>query len=264
MAVLKKVSTRLATKFALYLFFKPLPFPRPEREKAMVRNSKVKDLFTKRQSPFRTYRTGQGPKRILMVHGWSGRGTQFFKIAAALEQEFEIVAIDAPGHGPFQGKRTHMLEFVDAVEATIAHYGTFEFALGHSLGGMALFNALKEGHSFEKMAIMGSPSGIAAVVHDFCEKVKAGEKVAHSIIAYIEKRYQMKVADASTVPLAQKFNPPGMIFHDEQDQDVPIRHAIEVDKAWKAAPLIRTQGLGHRKILMDETVIEQLYDFFKN
>lgn len=230
----------------------------------MVQNSKVKDLKTKTGSSFRTYRLGKGEKRILMIHGWSGRGTQFFKLAHALKGEYELVAIDAPGHGPFLGKRTHMLEFVEAIEATIAHYGPFHFGIGHSLGGMALFNAIKEGKRFDKLVIIGTPSGISSVVYDFCDKVKAGTKVAQAILSYIEKRYQIKLAEASTAPLAQRFNPPGLIFHDEQDQDVPMQNALEIDKAWPSAQLIRTRGLGHRRILLDEQVIAELYDFFKN
>src|SRR5690606_18004573 len=107
----------------------------------------------------------------------------------------------------------------------------------------------------------GTPVSIHSVVNDFCEKVKATPKVANRIIETIENRYSMKVEDASTDDLAARFNPQGMIIHDTEDQDISVEQAKELAKKWPNAQLVITQGLGHRKVLMDQKVIDSIIGF---
>lgn len=261
MAVLCKLNTYLATKFAFRLFFQPIAFPFPEREKGMVTSSRVKTLHTPEGKPFNTYQLGEGTKKVVMIHGWSGRGTQFFKIAEALAPHFTIVAIDAPAHGKFKGGKTNMLEFVEALEVAHRTFGPFDYAIGHSLGGMALFNALQRNAAYQKLIIIGSPASIVNVVTDFCDKVKANRKVRDGIIKRIEEQFKLEVREASTDYLAAQHNPEGLIIHDEDDQDVSVNDAWQNAQAWPRAELHITQGLGHRRVLMDNGVIEKIKDF---
>ncbi len=262
MQVLEKLSVKLATWFALNLFFRPLDFPIPERERPMHNQAKKTRLRTAKSS-FMLYEWGDpSDPSILLIHGWSGRGTQFNKIIQAfLEKGFHLCAIDAPAHGDSGKKKTHMLEFVDAIEVVIEKCGPFNYAIGHSLGGMAIFNALKRNLSVQKIVTIGTPDSIAHVVRDFCEKVKAGPKVAQRMIKYIEARYSMKVEESSTDFLARKYNPEGMIIHDEDDQDVGVDNATYLASQWNKAELMITRGLGHRRVLMDQEVIDRLIRF---
>ncbi len=264
-AILSTISTDLATKFALSLFFKPLRFKTPEREQSMRSGATVYDLMTSQASDFKVFEhKGQGPK-VLMIHGWSGRASQFFKIWERLAvEDFHLISIEAPGHGDYLGGKTHMLEFVDAIEETVDRFGKFDFAIGHSLGGMALFNALKREIWFSKMVIIGSPANIGNVVQDFTHNIQMPEAVAAKIIAYIENRYNLKAEEASSDYLCQIYRPEGLIIHDEYDQDVPVENARKMHRKWKDSQYLETTGLGHRKVLMDEQVINRIYDFFKN
>lgn len=261
MAILCKLNTSLATKFAFRLFFQPIAFPFPEREKEMVKKSTVLEHKTPAGNPFTTYQMGSGPKKVVMIHGWSGRGTQFFKIAEALAEHFTIVAIDAPAHGKHKGPKTNMLEFVEALETAEKELGPFDFAIGHSLGGMALFNALQRNAAYAKLIIIGSPASITNVVTDFCEKVKANMKVRDRIIQKIEEQFNLEVEKASTDYLAAIHNPAGLIIHDEDDQDVSVNDARQNAQAWVHAELLITRGLGHRRVLMDNGVIDTIKDF---
>ncbi len=264
MRLLCALSTRGATRFALRLFFQPIPFPIPEREKPFRTESITHELQTAEGKPFKVFELGEGRQTLILIHGWSGRGSQFFKIAEDLKKQYRLLAIDAPGHGDHRGKRSHMLEFVDAIETTQQKLGPVYGAIGHSLGGLALFNAMERGIHFQQLAIIGTPSTIPNVIGDFCAQVKANAKVAKGIIQYLEKRYQLSVDEVSTVSLAQKYNPKGLILHDKDDRDVPVKNASESAAAWSHAKLHLTKGLGHRRILMDPKVLKLLYDFFKN
>lgn len=262
--ILEKISVRLATWFALKLFFTPLKFPLPSREKP-IRDVAIKHpMHTFRGSSFMLYEwNGQGSK-VLLVHGWSGRGSQFFKVIENLKTKgFHVFAIDAPAHGYSRQKKTHMLEFVEALVEVQKKVGPFKFAIGHSLGGMAIFNTLPLNYSYQKIVVIGTPDNIPHVVQDFCDKVKASKKVAARIVRSIETRYSMNVYEASTDYLAGKFNPQGLIIHDENDQDISVKNAKELAKQWPKARLLITRGLGHRKVLMDQQVINSIVGFLQ-
>ncbi len=262
MRISQAVSGRLATKLALYYFFRPIPFPIPRREKPARQKASRFQLHT-HKSPFELFEWGSGDRTVVMMHGWSGRGSQFFKITEQLvKQGFRVLALDAPAHGESQLKRSHMLEFVDALEVVAKKYGPIEAAIGHSMGGMAIFNAMKrEGFSPSKLIIIGTPANIRNVVTDFCNRLKANAKVARGIINYIENRYDMEVENVSTDQLAAELNPAGLIIHDEHDLDVALENARITAAHWPRAELVVTSGLGHRKILMDRDVIDRISDF---
>lgn len=261
MAVLSKVVPTIATRIALKLFFTPLKFPTPTREYDMRKSAK-RHLLSTDTSDFTLFEWGNSGPKVLLVHGWSGRATQFFKMAEVLvEQGYHVFAVEAPAHGDSPQKKTHMLEFVDCIEVAQQKFGNFNLAIGHSLGGMAIFNAFKRNLNAAKVVVIGTPSNIRNVVHDFCEKVRANKEVANGIISTIEKSYALKVEDASTDTLAAEFQPKGLIIHDEQDQDIGLDNAQELAEKWTQAKLLVTKGLGHRKVLMDQKVMEEILHF---
>lgn len=264
MRLLCAISTKMAIKFAIKLFYQPIPFNIPEREKPMQNESEVFDLKTTSGKDFTAYKMGNGTKRIVMIHGWSGRGTQFFKIADKLKSDFEIIAIDAPAHGKHKGPKTNMLEFIDAVRVCESNFGHFDYAIGHSLGGQALFGCLLMGSHFDKLVNIGAPSSIPNVVSDFCQTVRANKKVAQGILKNIKDRFDYDPEEISSLQLAKNYNPKGLIVHDEDDKDVSVEAAKELHKVWLNSQLMITTGLGHRRVLLDKLVVEKIYDFFKN
>lgn len=98
-----------------------------------------------------TYLYGKSDQKVLLVHGWSGRGTQLFKIAdELLENGYSTVSFDAPAHGKSKGDTTIMSEFIASILEIEKQFGPFEIAIGHSLGGMSVLNAIKDGLKVKK------------------------------------------------------------------------------------------------------------------
>ena len=52
-----------------------------------------------------------------------------------------------------------------------------------------------------------------------------------------------------------------MIIHDTDDQDISVEQAKQLAAKWPNAQLVITQGLGHRKVLMDQKVIDSIIGF---
>lgn len=265
MWILEKLHWKLARKFAIRLFFTPIKFPVPKREVSVRERARTTEIPLGDRKA-RLFEWGHGDRRVIMMHGWSGRATQFFRIIEGLTAEgYHVYSVEAPAHGESGYKQTDMLEFVKAIEWTVNQFGPFEAAIGHSLGGVALFNAHDRlNGAFGKLVIIGSPANIRNVVLDFCEVVNASDRVANGIIASIENSFSLKTEDVSTDTLAGKWNPPGLIFHDETDADVSVANARSLARLWTNAQLHISSGLGHRRILSDPGVLKSILQFLES
>ena len=225
--------------------------------------ARVHDRKLQNGHGYQLFEWGESGPKVILMHGWSGRATQFFKIIEALtENGYHVLSIEAPAHGLSRQKQTSMIEFVDAIEDVIDTYGPVDIAIGHSLGGMAVFNAFERKHiDLKKAIIIGTPSGVQSVVRDFCTTVGASEKVGKGILNRIEQNFEVTIEQVSTDYLAGLHNPPGLILHDELDRDADVTNAYAVARSWTNAELVITDGLGHRGILLEESVIKKIIDF---
>ena len=107
----QQLSTSLATRVALHLFFRPQRFKRPVREQEMhdhtLQTSCYVPEILKEIQVFRL--AGKGAK-VLLLHGWSGRGTQLFAFADEFKKSnAEVVTFDMPAHGESLGKKTNIV-----------------------------------------------------------------------------------------------------------------------------------------------------------
>ena len=70
------------------------------------------------------YQLGTGEKKILLAHGWSGRGTQLVKFADALVAKgYSTVSFDAPAHGKSPGNTTIMTDFIASIAEVDRKFG---------------------------------------------------------------------------------------------------------------------------------------------
>ena len=67
--------------------------------------------------------------------------------------------------------------------------------------------------------------------------------------------------DYSAYKAAENINIPVLVIHDANDSDVSVQSAYHIQKYLKQCELFITEGLGHRKILGDDTVIEKINSF---
>ena len=67
--------------------------------------------------------------------------------------------------------------------------------------------------------------------------------------------------DYSAYKAAEKTEIPILIIHDKDDDEVSVKGAYHIQKHLKHAEIMITEGLGHRKILGDEAVIQRIKEF---
>ncbi len=260
------VSSRWGRKFAANVFFTVPRFPLPDREIKFQNSGARRSLWNGRKE-IRLFSWGpQGGEVIFLVHGWAGRATQMGDIAEKLAYEgFQVVGIDMPAHGESDGKRTSLIEFERTIKRVYKHLQVERIhgIIGHSMGGVASILACKNLKTFDRCVIIGAPSDTPKVVSEFAEKMGMNGPKLKSFIDHMESIYKLRLTDFSAHHMARELDIPGLIVHDEKDQDVSLRNAKRLHKSWKNSSLMITKGLGHRKILGDPKVVERIHEFLK-
>jgi len=262
---LEAISPKLATLFAAKLFVTPIKHKIPKREWSMNQNSIQSSIkIPKIDKEIVIYKYGLSNKKVLLIHGWSGRGTQLYKIADALiENGYATISFDAPAHGKSKGNKTLMPEFIACILEIEKHFGPFEFAIGHSLGGMALLNALKQNFTIKKAIVIGSGDVIQEIIDDFVQKIGLNPKLGFKLKEHFEKKYGEPMEDYGSSIVSKDIYQQILIIHDKNDEEVDVKAAYQINESLKSSQLIITEGLGHRKILGDKIVIENSIKFLK-
>lgn len=260
---LSSISPFLASRFAARLFLTPFRYKMPEREKEMDKKSVQEKVFVPSiNREIVVYNYGNSNKKILLVHGWSGSGTQLAVLAKALlEAGYEVVSFDAPAHGKSPGKISMMPFFSEATRYLNETKGPFEAVIAHSLGGMAALKAVKDGLHIEKLVIIGTGNSITHITKEFARNMQLSEKVAKKMKDYLDNKFRQDMDNFSGAVSAEGVKVPTLVIHDEDDVDVHVSAAHEIYEKLENAELFITKNLGHRRILGNAEVIDKIINF---
>ncbi|MCT4698595.1 alpha/beta hydrolase [Tenacibaculum haliotis] len=257
------LSTGLTAKFGTKLFITPIKFSIPEREKVMLKSAQKKTITIPNISKkVEILSYGYSKKKVLLVHGWAGRSTQLFMIAdKLLEKGYMVVSFDGPAHGKSEGKTTMMPEFLDAITEIDKQFGPFEAAVGHSFGGMCLYNSVATDFKINKLVTVGAADKISDVILNFTKNLEVKPIVARKMKNIFDKQWKMDIDSHSSSIVAKNINIPTLIVHDSNDGDVPVSCAINIRQNISKGKLLITKGLGHTKILRNKKVTSEIVDF---
>lgn len=257
------ISPKLTVLFLAKLFVTPLRHNIPKRELEMDAKStqSLIDISTINKKVM-VYRYGTSSKTIFLAHGWSGRGTQLFKIADEfLKIGYSTLSFDAPAHGKSLGKTAVMPDFIETILEIEKQFGPFEGAVGHSLGGMSLLNATKKGFAIPSLVLIGSGDRVQDILNNFVEKLILKPIYSTLLCLHFEKKHHVKMDDYSGYKSAMDITIPVLVIHDENDIEVPMEASINIHNNLKNGELFITKGLGHRKILGNSMVIQKTVQF---
>jgi pimeloyl-ACP methyl ester carboxylesterase len=257
------ISPKWTVLFIAKLFTTPIKHTIPKRELEMDAKSTQSLIeIPAINKKVMVYEYGKSSKKILLAHGWSGRGTQLFKIAdELLKLGYSTISFDAPAHGKSPGRATIMSEFVETILEIEKQFGPFEGAVGHSLGGMSLLNATKKGLAIPSLVIIGSGDRVQDILDNFVSKLKLKPSYSQRLCLHFEKKHKVKMDDYSGYNSAMDISIPVLVIHDKNDDEVPVGASINIHKHLQNGELFLTEGLGHRKILGNSIVIGKTVQF---
>jgi len=259
---LEKVAPALAGKWAWKLFFTPFRFPTPSREQE-VANSANKFTFDAEGYTIQGYEWGDGEKTIFLLHGWSGRATQWGAFIKPLNDSgYKVVAIDGPSHGSSTGKMTDIMRFQKVLQKVLQLYPGIDSMITHSFGGAATMFGIKNGLQLKKLVNIGTPTDGDYIISDFLRRINAspisGDRFKQNVVNNFGNPFEY-YSVKETIKSANETDL--LMIHDRLDKEVPVQHSIDLHEANPKTQLVVTEGLGHMRILKDKEVIAQAIDF---
>jgi pimeloyl-ACP methyl ester carboxylesterase len=204
---------------------------------------------------------GEGPT-VVLVHGWGSRAGRFSVMGRGLlEAGRRVVAYDAPAHGRSTGRLASLIEFARALRAVANNVGPVHGVVGHSLGGAAAVLAMRDGLAVERAILLAAPADVTRFSTSFADHLRIPPKARAAMRRNLEVRLDARWDELHIPTIVRRFRTPALLIHDRGDPDVPFRHAEEVTAAWPGARLLATDGLGHRALLRDPTVVRSAVAF---
>jgi pimeloyl-ACP methyl ester carboxylesterase len=213
---------------------------------------------------------GEG-EPVYLLHGWGGSAWQLGAfVAPLLRAGYRVVAFDAPSHGesapgPGGPRGSNLLEFAAALRAVVDAFGPPGAVVSHSLGCSATAYALRDGLAAGRVVFLAPMADPRPYTHDFARRLGFGERVRVRMVERIERRVGVPMSHFDLPAMARQMMPPPLlVVHDRDDREIRWSGGRDVSRAWPAARLLLTSGLGHRRILRDPDVVAQVVEFVRS
>lgn len=256
------LAPELARRGAQRLFTRPPRHAPPTQERAALRRGEPFS-FQSGGLKLRGCAWGEGP-RVLLAHGWGGRGGQMHAFFEPLVEEgYSVLAFDGPGHGRSEGHTASVPMFARAMQDLAAIQGPFHAVLAHSFGGATATYALSHGLPASRAVLIAAPEGPEGFYRELLTALGFSESRQEACLRAMERDYGLRLVDIHGPTRAADIRIPGLVIHDTGDREVPFHHGEAYAAAWPGAKLMRTEGLGHRRILRDPGVIAAAMAFLR-
>ncbi|TGK81976.1 alpha/beta hydrolase [Leptospira noumeaensis] len=207
---------------------------------------------------------GKG-ETILLVHGWNGHTGNFSRIVPSLiEEGFNIIGIDLPGHGFSTGRYSNIVLSAKMVRRLVNEIGNPDYIITHSFGGAVATVAQELGVDAKKLIYIAPPLRLEILRKSFSDYYHLNEEQQEAMRLVLERKVSQPLSSLDLGAAGPKMNNSLLVIHDEDDLEIPFSMGLAVSKAWKQSKLIKTKGLGHKMILRTESVKDEIISFLKN
>lgn len=256
------ISPTIAARLALSAFFRPGPKMAVHERDAATDLAGHRDYLRMDGRDVATYRWGAGDRTVLVLHGWQGRASQLAPLVRELVAAgYRVVSFDAPAHGASDGRRADISDWLDASAALARRYGGFEAVIGHCFGGLAALALARDDAAIRTVAVIAATSSPAGFLHEFSTMVELDDATRTEF----ERLFYARLGETQATALARydavarplPDTTELLIVHDREDRRMPDAGSLRLHEAHgERARLIRTRGLGHTRVLSDDSVLD--------
>jgi pimeloyl-ACP methyl ester carboxylesterase len=208
-----------------------------------------------------TYRWEGKGSTVLLVHGWESNTHTWHKLIGHLkENDFNIVAFDAPGHGYSEGSYLHVPLYSECLYHMIKQYNP-QHLVAHSVGGLTAIYTLARHQetSVKKLVTIGAPSEFYEIMAHYRQLLKLNGLVMQALDDYVKKRFGFRIREFSGSHFAGSLQQKGLLIHDRLDTVAPYHASEQVHSKWTNSVLVSTRGFGHS--MHQDSVNKQIVDF---
>jgi pimeloyl-ACP methyl ester carboxylesterase len=206
-------------------------------------------------------RWGEGGPRILALHGWEGRASQFRGLGERLAARgYQLIALDAPAHGRSPGAEANPVVFADALVEAASELGPLHGVVGHSMGGAAILLAQSRGLRVTRSVSISAPAGLPDVLRRLSRGFGLPTRAARAFIAQMQRHAGEPVDGIDIARLGAALKGALLVVHDRNDTVIPFADGERIAAAAQGE-LVATDGLGHRDVLREGSVLDRIAMF---
>lgn len=266
LGALSHLASGAAARIAERLFLTPPRHPMPERERDLLARARRGTVLVDGRR-IAVWSWGAGP-RVLLVHGWGGRGAQLGAFVEPLVASgFSVAWFDGPAHGASEGRQTTFPELAAALRGVAAAVGPVRGIVAHSGGGpvsgWAIRRWLLDGYVDvpEAIVLIAPPADFRGYLERFVEACRLTAPARDRLNRRLEARIGVAPEAFDLPRFAADLPLSALVVHDGEDTEVRWAEGAAVAAAWSGAELVTTQGLGHRRILRDPGIVTRVTAF---
>ncbi len=244
----------------LKLFSTPRKGKLSEQQKRFLETSKQKTLYYNNLN-IQTYNWKGSKATILLVHGWESNSFRWKKLIKTLhEQDYNIVALDAPAHGRSGSETFDAILYSEFINVTVRFFKP-KILISHSVGGMAsvFFQHKYQNTTLKKLVLLGAPSEFTNLFKNYTHLLGYNKRIKNGLNQLILERFGHEPSYFSSASFVKNIHLKGLIIHDKEDQIVNYNEAKLIATQYKNAKLVTTTGLGHG--LKDKNVNDRILSF---
>lgn len=259
---LSAVAPGLAARAAEQLFVTVVRHKRPRREDEWA-DGASRISIPSPHGELAGWVWGAGPKTVLLVHGWAGRGLQLGEFVKPLvEAGYRVIAYDGPAHGESQGRRTNVFKLTEGLMAVADTIGPVSGVIAHSLGTTAvLLAASRFGFKPDRFIAVSPMASTRTMTEHYSRMTGFSPAVVEEMRARLERSFGFCWDEIEPLNLASAFETESLVIHDHDDLELPASEGEALARRMPAADTVLTEGLGHRRILRDSAVVAAAADF---
>ena len=205
---------------------------------------------------------GNGPKKVLFLHGWMSNSQRWQPYISQLDTEqYSVYALDAPGHGLATGNHLNVEIYRQALVQTVEQTGPLDTLVCHSLGSLVAAYAFLYNNSLpiNKYVIMGSPSGMDAIFTYFQELLGLSAKAIDNLDSVVNSVLRLPHHEINIANFFNFVKKPVLVIHDTADTITPISPIKKAIKQHDLLETFFTSNLKHD--LKSEEVYERVIEF---
>ncbi|MES2361360.1 MAG: alpha/beta hydrolase [Pseudomonadota bacterium] len=257
----------LAVRAAYRLFGTPLPPKWLSRRRRWSPDWQIAPWpFEDASLTLYTRRTTSTAPVVLLLHGWGGHAGQMLALAdEVLKQRLQPVMVEMPAHGRSRGATSNLPQFaraLDYVAARLLQQGhTLHAVVAHSLAANAGAYAASRGLAASRLVLLAPPASPLEYTRLFAHVFGLRETTRAAMQRRIEAREGILMPQFEPAAVGPRIRMPTLVVHDRQDSINRFADGVAYSQSIEGARLLATEGLGHRKILKDSAVLQQVAAF---
>jgi pimeloyl-ACP methyl ester carboxylesterase len=267
LAASERIWPALAVRAAYRLFGTPLPPKWINRRRSWPVDWHIEQWPFENASVTLYAPADSPPDRVvLLLHGWGGHAGQMLALADRLRSQGLLpVIVEMPAHGRSSGATTNLPQFARVLEYVAARLKQQGYALhavvAHSLAANASAHAASRGLDIGRLVLLAPPASPLEYTRLFARVFGLRETTRAAMQRRIESNEGILMPQFEPDAVGARIRIPTLVVHDRQDSINRFADGVAYSEAIAGAQLVATEGLGHRRILKDETVLCEVAAF---